>query len=76
MIDSDRHQCSFLPFSAGPRQCIGQHFATLEGVLVLARILQKVVIRIDPDHLVEPEALVTLRPRNGVLASIRARSDQ
>ena len=74
MIESDRHQCSFLPFSAGPRQCIGQHFATLEGVLVLARMLQLVHIEIDGEHPVEPEALVTLRPRNGVVAKIRART--
>ncbi len=57
---------SYLPFGGGPRTCIGQHFATLEAVLVLATLLQQVRLAGVPGRPVEPEALVTLRPRDGL----------
>ncbi|WP_162941960.1 cytochrome P450 [Desertimonas flava] len=59
---------SFLPFGAGPRQCIGQQFAVLESTIVLATVVAGVRLDIAPHHPpVEPEALVTLRPRHGLL---------
>ena len=55
----------YLPFGAGPRVCIGQHFALLEAQLVLATMAQRAqlgLVRRD----VAPEPLVTLRPRGGM----------
>ncbi len=68
---------SFLPFSAGPRQCIGQQFALLESTLVLATLVAGVRLHLVPGHPVVPEALVTLRPRDGLLmtAEPRGRAD-
>jgi cytochrome P450 len=57
---------SYLPFSAGVRHCVGQHFAMFESVLVLASIVGRARMRLVPGHPVEPEALVTLRPRHGM----------
>ena len=56
----------YLPFSGGPRQCIGRTLARVETQLVLATILQQYQLRLVPKHPVEPEALVTLRPRFGL----------
>jgi cytochrome P450 len=57
---------SYLPFSAGPRQCIGAGFAMTEMVLVLARVLQRYRLRLPPTTVVEPSAGITLRPRHGL----------
>lgn len=48
------------------RQCIGQGFAEMEGRLALAALAQHVTPRLLPGHRVEPEAMVTLRPRGGL----------
>jgi cytochrome P450 len=58
-----------LPFGAGPRVCIGSHFALLEAQLLLATMVQRV--RIQPIATnVEPEPLITLRPRGGLPAIV------
>ena len=55
---------AYLPFSAGPRACIGQSFALMEMALVLATLLQRFIpTRTDS---VEPEAKFSLRPRGGL----------
>ena len=54
------------PFGGGPRLCIGNHFAMMEAQLVLATIAQRYQLRLVPDHRVEPQVLLTLRPRGGL----------
>lgn len=53
---------AYFPFGGGRRFCIGQGFAMMEGVLLLATLARRVHLELVPGHDVVPEALVTLRP--------------
>jgi cytochrome P450 len=64
---------SYLPFGAGPRMCVGEPFARLEGVLVLAAIAQRWRIH-APDRPVELQPVVTLRPRRGMPVTLERRA--
>ncbi|MCS7001248.1 MAG: cytochrome P450 [Dehalococcoidia bacterium] len=61
-----RPRFAYFPFSAGPRICIGESFAWTEAILVLATLAQRWAPRHVPGHVVEPEPLVTLRPKHGM----------
>lgn len=67
------HHAAFLPFGSGPRTCIGNHFAMVEGVLLLALIAQRYELYLVPDARVEMELAVTLRPRYGLPMILRPR---
>lgn len=61
-----RRETGYVPFGAGPRLCIGRDLALVEEVLVLASLLRDHRVRPVPGDRPEVEALVTLRPRNGL----------
>ncbi|HEU0104074.1 MAG TPA: cytochrome P450 [Mycobacteriales bacterium] len=63
---------TYLPFGGGERVCIGQHLALLEATLVLSTLLARCVVA-PGGAAVEPEALVTLRPRGGLGLAVRSR---
>jgi cytochrome P450 len=66
---------AFVPFAAGPRVCIGNHFALMEGQLAVAAIAQRVRLEMQPgSKRVEPEPLVTLRPKGGMPMVVRRRN--
>jgi cytochrome P450 len=59
----------YLPFGAGPRVCIGSHFALIEAQLALATMVQHAKVRSLASNLAA-EPLVTLRPRGGLPAIV------
>ncbi|HMG22732.1 MAG TPA: cytochrome P450 [Kofleriaceae bacterium] len=59
----------YLPFGAGPRVCIGAHFALMEAQLALATMVQGAKLRLLSTD-VAPEPLITLRPRGGMPAIV------
>ena len=61
-----RPRYAYFPFSGGPRQCIGNNFAMMEAVLVIATIARRYRLTLAPGHPVEPEPSFTLRSRHGM----------
>jgi cytochrome P450 len=71
---SRRAKFTYFPFGAGVRQCIGESFAWMESVLLLATLAQKWKLSLVPGHRVEPQPLITLRAKYGMLMQVEERA--
>ena len=65
---------AYFPFGGGPRQCIGESFAWMELVLVVATIAQQWKLALVPGQAVVPQPLVTLRVKNGLKMMLARRA--
>jgi cytochrome P450 len=65
-----RARYSYLPFGGGRRICIGAAFAMAEATVLLATIAPRYRLRLVPAHPVEPQGLITLRPRSGMMMTL------
>ncbi len=69
-----RHRYAWAPFGAGPHLCIGNNFATTEGVLLLAQMAQRFTFEPVKPLPRPPSLAVTLKPRGGLPVRVVARS--
>ena len=63
----------YFPFSKGVRSCIGESFAWMEGVLLLAVLGRKWKLSLAPEQKIGYQAMVTLRPKYGMKMNIEER---
>ena len=67
LAGEERPKFSFFPFGGGQRVCVGNHFARMEAVLVLAMMLTRLELRPQPGFELQVLPSVTLRPRGGIV---------
>jgi cytochrome P450 len=65
---------AYMPFGGRPRICIGNRFAMMEAVLILATVAQRFRLGWQADRPVQPEPSITLRPSGGVWVKLVSRS--
>jgi cytochrome P450 len=66
---------AYFPFGGGPRACIGNYFAMMEIVLLLATIGQRFRFSLAPNHPVKLMPAMSLRPANGIRVVVEQRRD-
>jgi len=65
-IESEQHRYAYIPYGAGPRMCIGNHFAEIEAKLILAMVSRNLWLSLAPGKFPAVAPLVTLRPVGGL----------
>lgn len=68
-----RPRFAYFPFGGGPRVCIGEPFAWMEGVLLIATIAQEWRMRLAPDQRVQTKPMITLRAKYGMRMVLQPR---
>uniref|UniRef100_A0A3Q3M1N7 Cholesterol 24-hydroxylase n=1 Tax=Mastacembelus armatus TaxID=205130 RepID=A0A3Q3M1N7_9TELE len=72
--DAPKPYYCYYPFALGPRSCLGQNFAQMEAKVVMAKLLQRFDFTLVPGQSFDILDTGTLRPKSGVLCSVRHRN--
>jgi cytochrome P450 len=65
---------AYMPFLTGPHMCIGNHFALIEGQLLLAMMVQRYDVTESPKQSDEAKTSITMRPKYGLPVKIAPRN--
>lgn len=69
-----RNPYTYVPFGGGIRRCIGENFAWMEGVLVMAALARNWRLRLSPEQQIGINPLMTLRPKYGMRMTLERRN--
>ena len=72
-VEATRPKFAYFPFGGGPPRCIGEQFAWMEGHLLLASMLHRFRLHVDPEFKPVLEPRITLRPATGIPVTVEAR---
>jgi cytochrome P450 len=71
--EAGRPRYAYFPFGGGPHLCIGAGFAMMEATIVLASVVRRLRLDLEPGRPVAIDPLVTLRPKPGIWMTAHAR---
>ncbi len=54
--------------------CIDNRFAVMEGLVIISMLTQRFRLHLMPGHIVEAEPMISLRPRYGMVMTLREAS--
>jgi cytochrome P450 len=69
-------RCAYFPFADGPRGCIGNHFAMMEAILILATVAARYRLTLTPGYKLRVLPSVTLRPKGGIRMEVHSREQR
>lgn len=74
IMRGELHRFAYFPFGGGTRRCIGEPFAMMEAVLILAIVYSKWRVKLAANSPVKPKPLITIRPEQGVPVILQKRN--